>query len=1017
MMKTMLGLRTAVLHKQWDRSVFFYLMRTLYIMNYKLFTSRIFDPTRSILLLLMAMLCISFSATSAFATPLTFNSTTPDNNEAFAGKVGTELTAIEFAVDTADVTEGAKVTYTITDTAGSVAAGGLSITAGGLKVNDSVSDPDAILASIEATALTQKGTYNFTVTASDTRAIGAYTDAINTYTLVVAAGTLTMSPDAGALTAAVVGVEYNPDATVTFQAAGAATGDTYVYNTDDTLPAGLTLSPGGVLSGKPTAAATGVAFQVTATAQKAAATNDDNYDTVTQSYTIDVTAGALTLDPVNESPLIGGVVGTAYTDQVFTASGAASGATYTFSSLTSKKGSDDAVAIPVKGDTAVPFSFTQDIDDGVLTLKVNTTLAGIGNYVIAFTVTSSDTDYAPATVSYGLVITAGALTMTPDSGSLLTEGAVGTTYTDQVFIASGAASDATYTFSALTSKKGSDTAVTIPVEGDTVVPFSYTQDDGGVLTLKVNTTLAGAGNYVIAFTVTSDDDVDYIATPASYSLAITTTAAPIITVTDSSGNIIADANDATPAFDLPNAINGQANNLIFTTNAPDSDYIATGCVGTPGDVTFILTTVCNLAGGLSLSLKDDAVVLSGTTTEDTAAISFTLTVTKSEYYASMTPVVYLFNAETGTMTSLDLHDVEVIVRAEGQAALRLANIQMDNIHDRLQALHNGRLGGFTNGINLSAETSSAATEKLETTSSLDSGSDSNATTAKPAAPIAANKNTASSVGVWTSGTIVVGSGKDGGKLNFNANDLSVGMDWRMNEQVTIGGAASIAHDKTDIINSKVETNNNTLSLYGSYKLTPDVFVDGILGTGWLNYDVTRALAGTDPLTIDSKRKGSQMFGSLTAGYQSQVDDLLVTYYGRADYTNVKLNQSSEGDVLNGVIYGKQIINSLDGVVGVSGQYHGMVGDVQLVPNASIELGISNVDSGKYLIDSRQNSLLTPLSIDSATTSSFLMSADIGTSIIMDNGISFDILYRYSNRNIGIKSGNSNSLTAGVSIGF
>lgn len=156
------------------------------------------------------------------------------------------------------------------------------------------------------------GTSTFTVTGTDS---ASHTGS-QSYLVTVSAVTIILSP--ATVPNGTVGTAYN---STTITASGGTSPYTYAVSSG-TLPAGLTLSSGGVLSGTPTTAAS-YSFTVKAT--------DSASHTGTRSYSVTVSpSNTLTLSPTT---LPNGTAGTAYS-QTITASGGTSPYTFTKSSGT-----------------------------------------------------------------------------------------------------------------------------------------------------------------------------------------------------------------------------------------------------------------------------------------------------------------------------------------------------------------------------------------------------------------------------------------------------------------------------------------------------------------------------------------------------------------------------------------------------------------------------------------------------------------------------------------------------------
>ncbi|PWK85924.1 outer membrane autotransporter protein [Fulvimonas soli] len=253
---------------------------------------------------------------------------------------------------------------------------------------------------------TAAGNFNFTVQATDSSTgTGAPFSVSGSYTLDVAAPTITLSP--GTLPAPAVGNAYSQ--TITASEGHPAT---FTYNVSSgLLPAGLVLSPAGVLSGTPTAAGS-FNFTVTAT--------DGGGFTGSQAYSLVVGAGTVVLDP--------GTLPNATAEASYTHTFAASGGTapYTYS-LT-------AGALPA----GLALS-----SGGVL--SGTPTAAGTYNFTVRATDSSTGTG-APfsASQAYTLTVGAPAITLAP---ATLPAGTGGSAYS-QTLGASGGNGSYTYSLSA-----------------------------------------------------------------------------------------------------------------------------------------------------------------------------------------------------------------------------------------------------------------------------------------------------------------------------------------------------------------------------------------------------------------------------------------------------------------------------------------------------------------------------------------------------------------------------------------
>ncbi|MCS4279015.1 putative Ig domain-containing protein [Stenotrophomonas rhizophila] len=218
---------------------------------------------------------------------------------------------------------------------------------------------------------------------------------------------LTLSPAAGALSAAAYAAPYS----VTFTGGG-GTG-TFSYASTGTLPPGLTLSAAGVLSGTPTSPGS-YSFDVTATDVNSAGPGAPY--SVAQSYTLQVNAAGIALTP---STVPNGTAGVAYSQSVAASGGVAP---YTFTATAG----------------TLPAGLSLG-SGGALT----GTPSSVGTF--NFTLTATDANGQTGSAAYSIVIAAPTIVLAPTAGPL--PSATYATPYSQNFTASGGTGPYSYVIS------------------------------------------------------------------------------------------------------------------------------------------------------------------------------------------------------------------------------------------------------------------------------------------------------------------------------------------------------------------------------------------------------------------------------------------------------------------------------------------------------------------------------------------------------------------------------------------
>jgi hypothetical protein len=411
---------------------------------------------------------------------------------------------------------------------------------------------------------TSGGSYSFTVTATDAHGV---TGSQN-YTLVVSPPTLTFSPT----------TLPNGATGVTYSQAIAASGGTGPYSNYQVstgtgtapfnrLPAGLTLSSTGVLSGTPTAGGS-YDFIVSATDSS---TGNGPY-TGSQNYTLVVSPPTLTFSPTT---LASAPVGVAYSQTI-----TAAGGTGPYSNYQASTGTGSAPF------NTVPAGLTLS-STGVLS---GTPTAG-GTYDFVVSATDSSTGNGPYTGSQNYSLIISSVSVSPTT---LPNGANGVAYSQTITASGGTAP---YTFSVgsglppgLTLTSAGLLSGVPTAAGPYAFTITATQGNGGAGSRNYRVTIAPAvapSLSTLAVTGCQSYSLTMSTGAPGYSFAVTSGSLPAGLTLTSAGRLSGTATTAgTYSFTVSAALAGSptlSRSYVMTVGlcvGPDSGVLPAGSAGT-----------------------------------------------------------------------------------------------------------------------------------------------------------------------------------------------------------------------------------------------------------------------------------------------------------------------------------------------------------------------------------------------------------------------------------------------------
>ena len=183
----------------------------------------------------------------------------------------------------------------------------------------------------------------------------------------------------------------------------------------------------------------------------------------------------------------------------------------------------------------------------------------------------------------------------------------------------------------------------------------------------------------------------------------------------------------------------------------------------------------------------------------------------------------------------------------------------------------------------------------------------------------------SSIGMWTAGSIDWGRQDASGTRDhrFRTQGLTVGVDAALTDRLIVGGGVGYGRDHTEIGSegSVSRARSITAALYGSWRITDVVFVDGVVGQGELTFDSRRwttGLVGEPDAFAIGERDGQVRFVSATLGRIADQGPLRRSVYVRIDARDITLDAFTEtGAGLASLSWEAVNQDSLSATLGVS----------------------------------------------------------------------------------------------------
>ena len=334
--------------------------------------------------------------------------------------------------------------------------------------------------------------------------------------------------------------------------------------------------------------------------------------------------------------------------------------------------------------------------------------------------------------------------------------------------------------------------------------------------------------------------------------------------------------------------------------------------------------------------------------------SFTYTATGPG--GTSAPGTITINVSSRPDPSLD-PDVIGLVRAEVGAMQRFGQAQMDNVNQRLEALHEDDIAPVSNGLNVATGGAlpSGASALLDGSPAKPKGASLGIASAFPAANgLAGGGRIQPQFYIWTGGSVSFGNQSAKGLVDnhFTTSGVSVGIDTKFMDGLKGGVAFGFGADRTKVglAGTRSDGNFYSATAYASWRMLPQTFLDATFGFGSASFD-TRRFIPADSLFVTGKRDGTEIFGSLALTNEQKWGALKLAPYARVDLMRIMLGRSTEtGSDVWALNYARLNQTSITGVLGLRAQYPVEMSWGVLTPTSRLEYRHSFDQSFKQVLN-------------------------------------------------------------------
>jgi outer membrane autotransporter protein len=231
-------------------------------------------------------------------------------------------------------------------------------------------------------------------------------------------------------------------------------------------------------------------------------------------------------------------------------------------------------------------------------------------------------------------------------------------------------------------------------------------------------------------------------------------------------------------------------------------------------------------------------------------------------------------------------------------------------------------------------------------------------------------------------------------FDFDTAGVIVGTDYRFTNSLVIGTAFGYtsSHSNMNKGLGNLDSDNYSLSLFGSYSLPSNFYVDGLVRVGWSTYNSQRNYStAATPNIIESAAadyNGNDYAVSFSTGYSHNINALTLRPFLRYDYIHIDIDGYQEtGNASNLSTIDTQHINSMRTALGGELSYTISTPYAVFIPLVRAEWQHEFMNDSRLLTSSLSNASGIITQLQTNTPDRDFANLGFGFSTVFPHGVS------------------------------